>query len=150
MRTRQTVPSQWLLIRGPADVAALPGPATLPHGSGLLVIGQLAAGELRRLRSLARSRGLVLAHEPRSAVRVHDMAELRRALLRQTPLILLSPLFPTASHPDWSPMPHMRAAAMARLGERRLIALGGMNERRYARVARLGFSGWAGISAFRT
>jgi thiamine monophosphate synthase len=31
-----------------------------------------------------------------------------------------------------------------------LVALGGMDAKRYAAVAPLGFTGWAGISAFRT
>lgn len=44
----------------------------------------------------------------------------------------------------------MRAAALARLAGRGLIALGGMDARRYATIARLGFDGWAGIDAFRT
>jgi thiamine monophosphate synthase len=44
----------------------------------------------------------------------------------------------------------MRAAAMARLAHRSLFALGGMNGRRFARIRRLGFQGWAGVSAFRT
>jgi hypothetical protein len=44
----------------------------------------------------------------------------------------------------------MRAAAFARLAKRRAIALGGMDAQRYARLAQLGFIGWAGISAFRT
>jgi thiamine-phosphate pyrophosphorylase len=42
----------------------------------------------------------------------------------------------------------MRAAALARLARRRLVALGGMDARRYAKIARLGFSGWAGIDAY--
>jgi hypothetical protein len=41
-------------------------------------------------------------------------------------------------------------SALARLAKRRLLALGGMNPKRYAAVERLGFIGWAGISAFRT
>jgi thiamine-phosphate pyrophosphorylase len=78
------------------------------------------------------------------------MGELRRALSAGTPLILLSPLYPTASHPDWKPLPRMRAAALARLGGRRLFAVGGMDARKFERVKKLGFQGWAGISAFRT
>jgi thiamine-phosphate pyrophosphorylase len=78
------------------------------------------------------------------------MRELRRAMVRRAPIILLSPIFPTRSHPDWQPMPRMRAATLARLVDRRAIALGGMDARRYAKIARLGFIGWAGISAFRT
>jgi thiamine-phosphate pyrophosphorylase len=78
------------------------------------------------------------------------MLELRGALLARRPIILLSPLHWTRSHPDWAPIPHLRAAALARLSGRRLIALGGMDSKRYARIAPLGFIGWAGISAFRT
>jgi hypothetical protein len=44
----------------------------------------------------------------------------------------------------------MRAAALARLGKRRLLALGGMDARKFARIKGLGFQGWAGISAFKT
>jgi thiamine-phosphate pyrophosphorylase len=94
---------------------------------------------------------LAVAIEERGdAARVHSLRELRTALLRGVPLILLSPIFPTRSHPDWRPIPRMRAAALARLADRRLLALGGMNASRYATIARLGFIGWAGISAFRT
>jgi thiamine-phosphate pyrophosphorylase len=71
-------------------------------------------------------------------------------MLALTPLIFLSPIHPTRSHPEWRALPRMRAAALARLGRRRLFALGGMNPKRYAKIARLGFIGWAGISAFRT
>jgi hypothetical protein len=42
----------------------------------------------------------------------------------------------------------MRAAALARLAGRRLFALGGLDAKRYATLARLGFIGWAGISAW--
>jgi thiamine-phosphate pyrophosphorylase len=75
---------------------------------------------------------------------------LRQALLRRTPLILLSPVYPTRSHPEWAALPRMRAASLARLAGRRLIALGGMDAKRYAGIKPLGFRGWAGISAFRT
>ena len=105
----------------------------------------------RRLRQLARQKELtVVAETPRSAARVHNVRELRRALLNRAPLVLLSPLYETSSHPGWKPMPRMRAAALARLGGRRLVALGGMNARRFAHIKRLGFQSWAGISAFKT
>jgi thiamine-phosphate pyrophosphorylase len=81
---------------------------------------------------------------------VHNISELRQALSRGTGLILLSPLYATRSHPDWKPLPRMRAAALVRLAGRELVALGGMDEQRFRRIRRLGFSSWAGISAFRT
>jgi thiamine-phosphate pyrophosphorylase len=144
MRRRQRVPSQWLIVRNPADFRAL---GRLPRGTGLFLLHTLPAAQMRRLRLS----GLPVMTERRGeAARVHNARELRRALLARTSLILLSPLFPTASHPDWKPIPRMRAAALARLGRRKLIALGGMDERKFARIEALGFQGWAGISAFRT
>ena len=122
----------------------------LPRNTGVLVLaGQ--ADVLPQLRRLAKPRGLVIEPErPGHVARVHNLRELRQALLRRTRLILLSPIHPTRSHPDWKPIPRMRAAAMARLAHRRLIALGGMDSRKFGRVERLGFQAWAGISAFRT
>lgn len=150
MRCRQRVPRQWLVVMG--DSAGLARAVRrLERGSGLLLLEPLPAVQGRQLRRLARLRGLTIAEEkPAKAARVHNDRELRAALLRRTPLILLSPLYPTPSHPDWQPIPRMRAAALARLGGRRLIALGGMNARKFARISELGFQGWAGISAFRT
>jgi thiamine-phosphate pyrophosphorylase len=84
------------------------------------------------------------------AKRVHNLSELRSAMLKRTPLVLLSPIYPTSTHPDWVPLPRMRAAALARLARRRLVALGGMDARRFRRVKNLGFQAWAGISGFRT
>lgn len=145
MSRRQSVPDEWLVI----DEMPVDAVRRLPHGCGLLLLRPRAI-YLRRLRSLARHRGLVLIVEkPRAAARVHNSRELRQALLVRTRFIFLSPLFPTASHPDWKPMPRMRAATLARLGGRRLIALGGMNKSRFVTVAPLGFVGWAGISAWR-
>jgi thiamine-phosphate pyrophosphorylase len=120
----------------------------LPPDSGVLV---LAGNESAGFRRLASERKLTVVQEgTRRAARVHDIKELRRALLQRIPLILLSPIHPTATHPDWHPIPIMRAAALARLGGRRLVALGGMDARKFKRVERFGFQGWAGISAFRT
>ena len=148
MRRRQTsLPRQWLIIDGALDVEMRKIIRRLPIGAGVLVLGDKISVELRHL---TRAKALTIAHEAKGrSARVHDMGELRRALLRRTPLILLSPIYPTTSHPEWRPLPRMRAAALARLAGRRLIALGGMDSKRFRRVERLGFQGWAGISAFR-
>jgi len=150
MRGGQRVPHQWLIVT--CDHAELiDATRRLGRGSGVLLLGPLPAARLRQLRRVAAKRGLAIAQEhPRTAARVHNSGELRDALLRRTPLILLSPINPTPSHPNWEPIPRMRAAALARLGGRRLIALGGMDARKFARIRKLGFQGWAGISAFRT
>ena len=151
MRRRQTVPHQWLIVPARLDAEAFARARRLPRGNGILLLQAPSAAGQRRLRHLARQRNLlVVVERPRTAARVHDVRELRRALLARIPLILLSPLHPTATHPEWTPLPRMRAAALARLGRRRLVALGGMDAKRYATVAPLGFTGWAGISAFRT
>ena len=148
MTRRQSRPEQWLIVeRLPDDRLR-----RLPPGTGVLLVGaSMDASAKRAVRRLARTRRLTVADEAAGqARRVHNVRELRSALLARTPLILLSPIHPTASHPGWRPLPRMRAAALARLGGRRLIALGGMDSKRYARVAPLGFIEWAGISAFRT
>ncbi len=147
MQRRQTsLPCAWFIVDRPADKALLGTVARLPRGTGVLIVDGNASPALRRL---ARTRGLVLLVErSRVAARVHNGFELRQALLRRTPLVLLSPLYRTRSHPEWRPIPRMRAAACARLAGRRLIALGGMDERRFGRVERLGFVGWAGIGAW--
>jgi len=148
MRRRQTMPCQWLIV---ADRSAIAPAFRLPRGSGILLLQPLCGREMRRLRQLARRRALTIVKEQRGmAARVHNARELRGALLARTPPILLSPLHPTSSHPDRKPIPRMRAAALARLGGRKLLALGGMDARKYALIKRLGFQGWAGISAFRT
>ena len=154
MDRRQTVPRQWLIVTDPSG-ATWTAIRKLPTGSGILVIlPEVRARDrqklLRRLRHLARARSLrIIDQLVGDAVRVHDLRELREALLHRTPLVLLSPIYPTQSHPDWRPLRRMRAAAFARLARRKLIALGGMNERRFAQVRALGFQAWAGISAFR-
>ncbi len=149
MRRRQTLPEQWLVADERLGDELWAAVRRLPPGSGILMLRALDSKERRRLRRLATLRAVNVVQERRGkAARVHDSGELRRALLARTPLILLSPIHPTRSHPDPRPIPRMRAAALARLARRRLVALGGMDARRYAKIARLGFSGWAGIDAY--
>jgi thiamine-phosphate pyrophosphorylase len=154
MKRRQTMPRQWLIADHRLGEQLWPIARRLPTGAGVLILYQdLGRGErarvFRRLRRLPRR--LAIADEAiGGAVRVHNLRELRRALLARTPMILLSPLYHTPSHPDWLPLQRMRAAALARLAGRNVIALGGMDARRFSRIERLGFQAWAGISAFRT
>jgi thiamine-phosphate pyrophosphorylase len=157
MKRRQTrVPRQSLIV-DERNLAVSPSTIRkLPRGSGVIVLlRDRSPGERRRVlqilrRRTAAKRLAVVDEAAGDAVRVHDLAELRGALLANRGLILLSPLFPTRSHPECAPLPRMRAAAYARLASGKLIALGGMNERRFAQIERLGFRAWAGIDAFRT
>lgn len=139
---------QWFIVDASVD---WPLVRRLPAETGILVLAEVNPADARKLRAIRRRRrSRVVIEAPRTAARVHDIRELRRALLARTPLILLSPIHPTASHPAWRPLPRMRAAALARLAGRRLVALGGMDSARFRRIERLGFQAWAGISAFRT
>jgi thiamine-phosphate pyrophosphorylase len=154
MKRRQTLPRQWLIADGRIGVGLWDAVRRLPQGSGVLVLYRdMPRGErarmLAKLWHAARLRGLIIADEAaRDAVRVHSINELRSALLNRISMVLLSPVHVTVSHPDWRPIPRMRAAALARLAGKRLVALGGMNERRFRSVERLGFQGWAGIAAW--
>jgi len=154
MKRRQTsVPRQWLIADARLADQLWKAIRRLPRGSGVLILlHNLSATErervFRRLRHLAKGKGLILVDEAKGAARVHDLSELRRALLRRIPLVLLSPIYRTRSHAGSRPIPRMRAAAYSHLAGRRLIALGGMDRRRFRRVERLGFIGWAGIDAW--
>ena len=149
MRRRQTVPGQWLIIADGRDAVA--EARRVVRGSGVLLLEPIPASAMLRLRMLARQRGLtIVVGKRRTAARVHDSRELLKALLAAPEMVLISPIYPTGSHPEWTPLPRMRAAALARLAGRKAVALGGMDARRYAKIAQLGFTAWAGISAFRT
>jgi thiamine-phosphate pyrophosphorylase len=148
MQRRQSLPVTWLItdarIGEPLDALA----RRLPRGSGIVL--REGAKLNPRLRLIARRCALMLVEERSGgAARVHDSGEIRRARIARRRLLLLSPMFATRSHPDWRPLPRMRAAALARLAGRPLLALGGMDERRYGLVRRLGFDGWAAIDAWR-
>ena len=93
---------------------------------------------LARIRRIGRARRLLVIDEANgSAIRVHNSRELLRAGLAKRPLLFLSPIFETRSHPDWAPLERNRLAALLRLSSAPIIALGGMNARR------LRMSGWA-------
>jgi thiamine-phosphate pyrophosphorylase len=150
MQCRQIAPRQWYVAAGPAEDTVRISSLLAP-GTGIVLLRRMSPHVRRRLERIARARRLTIEDEHTGrAKRVHNMKELRSALLARMPLVLLSPIYPTRSHPEWKPLPRMRAASLARLGGRRLIALGGMNEKRFAKLAPLGFVGWAGVSAFRT
>lgn len=152
MKRRQRVPRQWLVADARLGDALWKAIARLPRGSGVLLLyRELPRRErarlVARLRRVARRQALVIADElGGEAGRIHNLRELRRSA--GVPLLFVSPLFPTRSHPDWTPLPRMRAAALARLARAPVIALGGMDEARFERIRRLGFKGWAGIDAW--
>jgi thiamine-phosphate pyrophosphorylase len=154
MKRRQTLPRQWLVADCRSGDRLWSAALDLPEGSGILFLyrgmpRRERARLLAKLRRIARWRGLMIVDEARyEAARIHDPRELRRAMLAGVPILFLSPMFPTRSHPEWKPMPRMRAAAILRLAKAPVMALGGMDGRRFRKIRRLGFSGWAGIDAY--
>jgi thiamine-phosphate pyrophosphorylase len=154
MPPRHPAPTRWLLTDDRLGSDLIRMVRRLPQGSGVIVRHhQLPPAErralVRGLRRLAAARELTIVDDTEGCVaRVHSASELRRALLCSPELLFLSPLFATRSHPDWAPLGRMRAAALARLANRPVLALGGMTTGRFRQVRALGFSGWGGIDAF--
>ena len=105
MTRRQIIAEEWLIVDRNTGDELWSAVRKLPRGSGILLLALLDPKDCRRLRRLAQSRDLTIVVEaPRSAARVHNMRELTRARLRRTPMLLLSPLYPTSSHPQWQPL----------------------------------------------
>lgn len=77
-------------------------------------------------------------------VTVHSLRELTRANLGRADLVLLSPVFPTRSHPGAPALGPIRFRLLAARSLAPVVALGGMNARR-ARVLRV--RKWAAIQA---
>lgn len=154
MSRRQSLPEQWLITDARTGERLLDAVRRLPPGSGIIFRHRHLAGRQRerllaKVRRIARARRVILLEEgARTAARVHSAKEIRQARLGGAKILLLSPLFATRSHPGEPPLPRMRAAALARLAGRPLLALGGMNGKRFRRVKALGFDGWAGIDAW--
>jgi thiamine-phosphate pyrophosphorylase len=78
----------------------------------------------------------------------HDRREAVTGKRAGAAILFVSPVFPTRSHPGAPPLGPMRAARIGRGLGLMVIGLGGMTARRWGRVRRLGFDGWAGIDAW--
>lgn len=77
---------------------------------------------------------------------VHDRAEALTGARAGAALLFVSPVFPTRSHPGAPTLGPGQAARLGRGLRVGLVALGGMNARRFGRLR--GFHGWAGIDAW--
>jgi thiamine-phosphate pyrophosphorylase len=173
MRSRHPVPRLWLMTDERMGEALWEALARLPRGSGVIFRHYAAPGRrelFQRVREVTRKRRLVLvlAGPPRQAVAWRaDGAHGRsrhvhasRPLVRTAPAhgqrdmatvrahaILLSPVFATRSHPAAKGIGKVRFGLIARGSEAAVIALGGMDARRFRTMAQLGAYGWAGIDA---
>lgn len=79
---------------------------------------------------------------------VHDHREIRAAERAGAALLLLSPVFPTRSHPGARSLGPHRFARLAASARTPVIALGGMTPARFRRLQTLGAQGWAAIDAW--
>lgn len=178
MRRRYPLPHTWLLTderQGDALWSAL---NRLQPGSGVIVRHYSLGERGRRkffscVRAVARRRRLVLllsgtAAEARRwgadgfysspdgrrsphllwAATVHGRSELRRVTRHGADLALLSPLFPTRSHPGAPALGIAPFARMAKASRIPVIALGGIGPEHRWLLGRIGAYGWAGIDAF--
>ena len=165
MNRRQPLPAIWLISDARNDAVLERALDRLPRGSGLIYRHYHLPEDERRarfeaLRRIARARGHVvalaaspeqargwgadLAYGPRGdLVPVHSLRELRRAA--RADAVLLSPVFATRSHPGGKVLGPLRWHAIAAHSRVPVIALGGIDARR---AARLGARHWAGIDAF--
>jgi thiamine-phosphate pyrophosphorylase len=167
MPPRQTLPRLWLMTderQGERLWAAL---ERLPRGAGVVFRHYSVPASERRplflkVRALCRRRGLILvaagpampgsrgSHGRRGAGLVtwpvHNLREMRAAECAGADAVFLSPVHSTRSHPGERVLGERRFALLARRAKLPVIALGGMNAERFARLR--GAYGWAGIDAW--
>ena len=171
MRRRQpSLPNLWLISDARNDAGLAAALRRLPRGSGFIFRHYHLDPAARRLRFtalawIARTRGhvVVLAGPARQArqwgadgsygaplgraagpelrlATAHSLREIGRA--SRADAILLSPVFPTRSHPGARPLGPLRFRLLAARARVPVVALGGMDRRR---ARRLGYGPWAAI-----
>jgi thiamine-phosphate pyrophosphorylase len=167
MRQCQPISKVWLLSDARNDALLDAAIARLPRGSGVVFRHYHLSVAERRLRfaavrRLCRARGhvLILAGTPaltkawradgsygapchgRTIATAHDLAQIGRANRLNARAVMLSPVFPTRSHPGAVTLGPLRFLALAGRVAAQVIALGGMTPRM---ASRLGGVRWAAI-----
>lgn len=151
----KALPTLWLMTderMGEALWAALD---RLPRGSGVVfrhfatTPAERAAIFARLARVAARRRLIVVrAGVTGQTLHLHPGHSVREAIAarrRKADVILVSPVYPTRTHPGARALGPLRAATIARAAGIPAIALGGMTRARFKRMKSLGFAGWAAI-----
>jgi len=141
----------------------------LPSGSGVVFRHYATAARerrtlFRRVVRIARARGLVVVRAGARAgygedgvhgaahgsglrtAPAHDRREAVAAVRRGADVLFVSPVFGTQSHPGAEGLGGRKARRIARGLPVTVIALGGMDARRFRKLA--GFDGWAAIDAW--
>jgi len=179
MRRRQPLPTLWLMTDPRFGNELLDAIRRLPFRSGVIFRHyELDLCDrrtlFRKVAHVCRQRGhmLLLAGDARLAVQwradgfhqrsagprslvhtapVHNRRELKEARWAGADAVLISPLFPTQSHPDAPSLGLMAFNRLARQADGvAVIALGGMSRQKAAMLRLKNIYGWAAIDAFRT
>ncbi|MDF8333509.1 thiamine phosphate synthase [Novosphingobium cyanobacteriorum] len=165
MAKRYPVPKCILLTDRRNDAALDRAIARLPRGSALVFRHyHLPEAErdqrLAQLRRLCAVRGVQMVlsgpgygpaarlarRAPLRLATAHSLREIGDAARAQAHAVLLSPVFPTRSHPGGRVLGPVRFLLLARQSPLPVIALGGMD---WKRARGLPVHGWAAIDAFR-
>ena len=166
------MPKLWLLTDARNDAGLEHAIHRLPRGGGVVFRHyHLAEPERRQrfetIRRICRARGLLLvlsgtpalartwradgsygeAVRGRTLATAHGLPEIGRANRLRAGAVLLSPVFPTRSHPGGRTLGPVRFLLLAQRSLVPVIALGGMNRRSARRLP--GF-GWAAIDGLAT
>ncbi|MBJ6122435.1 thiamine phosphate synthase [Sphingomonas sp. BT553] len=140
----------------------------MPPGSGVVFRHRATPPAERRalfqrVRRIARARRLLLlAVDPplpgsvgihgrvsgATSWPTHDRGEALAGVRANTKLLFVSPIFATRSHPGAAALGPIKARRIGQGLGVAMIAMGGMDARRWRRIRHLGFAGWAGIDAW--
>lgn len=171
MRHRHPIPRHWLMTDERMGDALWSALERLPRGSGVVFRHyRLPAAERRALfgkvAQVTRRRGLLLVRAgPAMPVRgeqgshgrsgprlmtypAHSRREAIAAIRGGADALFVSPVFATRSHPGARMLGRVRLGLMIRGLGVPVIALGGMNARRFSGLRGLGVHGWAAIDAW--
>jgi thiamine-phosphate pyrophosphorylase len=169
-RRHLALPRVWMLTDERQGDALWDAVARLPRGAGVVVRHySLPEKERQALARQIARRGVFVAYagsdvqaraagakavygtRPSALPRlhpVHNAREIARAERTGAAQLLLSPVFPTRSHPGRVALGSLKFRRLARSTRLPVIALGGMTPARFGQLRRYGAAGWAGIDAF--
>ncbi len=163
-------PLVWLMTDERMGNALWPALRALPPGAGVVFRHHATQPDARRalflrVRRIAAARRLALvvagpqrfgrspthgqgpAGSRPATWPAHDRREAAAGIVRGATTLFVSPVFATRSHPGAPGIGVMAARRIAAGRKVRIVALGGMDARRFRRIAHLGFDGWAAIDA---
>ncbi len=164
------IPRLWLMTDPRLGAELWEALERLPRGSGVIFRHyQLPLPERRalfaRIAKVARRRGLLLLRAGAAPMRgeagthgrrgrgltswpVHSRREAIAAIRAGADALLVSPVFPTRSHPGAAVLGPLRFGLLVRDLPLPVIALGGMNAAKARRLMPMGIHGWAAIDAW--